>query len=281
VKNVGLFVANRAGSLHTILSFLAGRSESAVMNSVNFIQLLNPLIFSLYIFLLVLTFSASSLMHQSTKPCKSSAINSIKIHFLPSSPKPLWNRETFVWEPHMSGGLWCLYHRSLSGSGSWLGSGSATCVVHLWPVLMAHSSYRMSSHLNSLRPTYHIVHHGSRVRHCESLLGRSRHQKGDDNAQQSLQKTHPQLPMFQLKFHSSVTCQRGLIQSHRKRASTICTERQEVCNEIGSLRRDLQNNDYSWGFFDAIINKGSGVICILRQVELGLSSRGRWDWLNR
>jgi hypothetical protein len=50
----------------------------------------------------------------------------------------------------------------------------------------------------------------------------------------------------------------GLILSIHKRASTICQERQDLCNEISSLRRDLQHNDYPRGFIDSVINsKGS------------------------
>jgi hypothetical protein len=37
---------------------------------------------------------------------------------------------------------------------------------------------------------------------------------------------------------------RGLIHSFHKRASTICLEHHGLCNEISSLRHDLQLNGY-------------------------------------
>jgi hypothetical protein len=51
---------------------------------------------------------------------------------------------------------------------------------------------------------------------------------------------------------------RGLIQSLRGRASTICQVRQDLFNEISSLRRYLLRNGYPQGFIDSVINsKGS------------------------
>jgi hypothetical protein len=50
---------------------------------------------------------------------------------------------------------------------------------------------------------------------------------------------------------------RGLIQSLHKRASTICQELQDLCNETSSLRSDLQLNGYPQGFIDSVINSES------------------------
>jgi hypothetical protein len=51
---------------------------------------------------------------------------------------------------------------------------------------------------------------------------------------------------------------RGLIQSLHKRASIICQEHQDLCDEIRGLRHDLQLNGYPRGFIDSVINsKGS------------------------
>jgi hypothetical protein len=43
---------------------------------------------------------------------------------------------------------------------------------------------------------------------------------------------------------------RGLIQSLHRRTSTIRQEHQDLCNEISTLRRDLQLNGYPQGFID-------------------------------
>jgi hypothetical protein len=63
-----------------------------------------------------------------------------------------------------------------------------------------------------------------------------------------------------LNFYSNHLphAKRGLIQSLRSRASTICQVRQDLFNEISSLRRFLQFNGYPQGFIDSVINsKGS------------------------
>jgi hypothetical protein len=48
--------------------------------------------------------------------------------------------------------------------------------------------------------------------------------------------------------------ERGLMQSHHNRASTICQERQDLVNRISSLRHDLLLNGYPQGFTDSVIN---------------------------
>jgi hypothetical protein len=51
---------------------------------------------------------------------------------------------------------------------------------------------------------------------------------------------------------------RGLIQSLHNRASTIYQERQDLVEEISSLRSDLQLKNYPHGFIESVINsKGS------------------------
>jgi hypothetical protein len=50
----------------------------------------------------------------------------------------------------------------------------------------------------------------------------------------------------------------GPIDSRRKRASSVCQERQYPCNEIISLRYDHQLDTYPQGFIGSVINsKGS------------------------
>jgi hypothetical protein len=47
---------------------------------------------------------------------------------------------------------------------------------------------------------------------------------------------------------------RGLFQSYHKRASNMCQEHQDLCNEIGSLRWHLQLNGCPWRFTGSVIN---------------------------
>jgi hypothetical protein len=47
---------------------------------------------------------------------------------------------------------------------------------------------------------------------------------------------------------------RGLIQSLHSRASTIHQERQDLFNEFGNLRHDLELNGYLQGFNDSVSN---------------------------
>jgi hypothetical protein len=57
-------------------------------------------------------------------------------------------------------------------------------------------------------------------------------------------------------FNSShpLHVKRVLIRSVNKRSSTICQECRDLCNEISSLRCDLQLNGYPQGFVDSVIN---------------------------
>jgi hypothetical protein len=51
---------------------------------------------------------------------------------------------------------------------------------------------------------------------------------------------------------------RDIIQSLHKRASVICQEHQDLCDEIRGLKLDLQLNGYQRGFIDSVNNsKGS------------------------
>jgi hypothetical protein len=47
---------------------------------------------------------------------------------------------------------------------------------------------------------------------------------------------------------------RGLIHGLHKIVSTMCQERQDLCNAISSLRYDLQLNGYPRGFIDSVLN---------------------------
>jgi hypothetical protein len=57
-----------------------------------------------------------------------------------------------------------------------------------------------------------------------------------------------------IKYNLPPHAKRGLIQSFHNRASRICHERQDVFDEISSLRRDLQRNSYRQGFIDSVSN---------------------------
>jgi hypothetical protein len=87
----------------------------------------------------------------------------------------------------------------------------------------------------------------------------------------SLQKTHPHWPISKLQLYNHpLHGKRGLIQSHHNRASTICQERQDLFNEISSLRSDLQLNSYPQGVIDSII--GSKDSSHSTKVEIPLGS---------
>jgi hypothetical protein len=57
-----------------------------------------------------------------------------------------------------------------------------------------------------------------------------------------------------LKYIHPPHAKKGLIQSLHNRASTACQERQNLFNEISSLRRDLQHSGYPQGFIDLAVN---------------------------
>jgi hypothetical protein len=99
--------------------------------------------------------------------------------------------------------------------------GSISLMTHLWPVLMAWSGYRiqflMEMESDSAFPFMDIL-----VITLPTHIGQY------------------------LTFSSShqLHVKTGLIQSFHKRASTICQEYQNLCNEISSLRRYHQWNGY-------------------------------------
>jgi hypothetical protein len=61
----------------------------------------------------------------------------------------------------------------------------------------------------------------------------------------------------------------GLIQSLHNRASTISQERQDLFNEISSLKRDLQLNGYTQGFTGSVINSKASCHLNKEQEPLG------------
>jgi hypothetical protein len=59
-------------------------------------------------------------------------------------------------------------------------------------------------------------------------------------------------------FHPLVMVKREIIQSLHSKVSTVCQERQDLFNEVGSLKRDMQLSGSPQGFMDSVINsKGS------------------------
>jgi hypothetical protein len=78
---------------------------------------------------------------------------------------------------------------------------------------------------------------------------------------------------------------RGFIQSLHKRASVICQEHQDLCDEIRGLIIDLQLNGYPRGFIDSVINsKGSSRLnkeekplgCVYIPYVKGGSEKFKW-----
>jgi hypothetical protein len=54
------------------------------------------------------------------------------------------------------------------------------------------------------------------------------------------------------KSNYPLRVKRGLIHSLHNRAATMCQERQDLFNEISSLRRGLELNGYPQGFVDPV-----------------------------
>jgi hypothetical protein len=109
------------------------------------------------------------------------------------------------------------------------------------------------SHLNSLRPSIQFtmkIDSDSAVLFLDVLVIR----KGATLPTKVYREpTHTGL-YLNFKTNHFPHVKRGSVQSLHNRASTICQERQDLFNEISSLRHGLQLNDYPQGFIDSVIN---------------------------
>jgi hypothetical protein len=109
------------------------------------------------------------------------------------------------------------------------------------------------SHLNSLRPSTQFtreIESDSAIPFVDVLISS---RKMTLATKVYLKPTHTD-QYLNFKCNHLLHVKRGLIQSLYNRASTICQEQQDLFNEIGSLRRDLQLNSYCQGFIDLVIN---------------------------
>jgi hypothetical protein len=108
-------------------------------------------------------------------------------------------------------------------------------------------------HLNSLMPAIQFTMEtepGGGIPFLDVLVIRKETALGTKVCRQSLT----------LNFSSDHHAKRGLIQSFHKRASTICQECQDLCNEISSFRHDLQLKCYPQGSIESVINKKGATV---------------------
>jgi hypothetical protein len=110
-----------------------------------------------------------------------------------------------------------------------------------------------------LLKAYNPVHYGKRVRQCDSFFLDVLVIRKETTLATKVYRNPTHTGRY-LNFNSNHPphAKRGLIQSLHKRASIICQEHQDLCDETRGLRHDLQLNGYPRGFIDSVINsKGS------------------------
>jgi hypothetical protein len=287
VSSIGSPCYALAGFLHKILSPLAGKSESFVKNSAHFVQLLKSVNLqppdTLVSFDVVSLFTnvpvdealqvISNKLHNDDTLAERSALQAeaimellevcLKTTYFQVDDKFFQQKDGMAMGSSLSpivSNIYMEYFEKLALDSAqhkpslWLRYVDDTFVV--WPHGPEHLQ-NFLSHLNCLRPTIQFTmerESGSAIPFLDVLVIR----KETTLATKVYRK--PTHTGRYLNFNSNHPphVKRGLIQSLHKRASIICQEHQDLCDEIRGLRHDLQLNGYPRGFIDSVINsKGS------------------------
>jgi hypothetical protein len=131
-------------------------------------------------------------------------------------------------------------------------------MTHSCSGLMAQTDrlHNFPNHLNSLRPTIQFtmeIESNNAIPFLDVLVIR----KETTLATRVYRKLIHTGQYLRFKSNHPPHVKRSLIQSLHKRASTMCQERRDLCNEISTLRCDLQLSGYPRSFDSVINSKGS------------------------